>query len=854
MNSFISLSIASIVLSLMLAWQIKGRYDKHHKYNSFIRLMLAIPIWSFFAVMELYANDGYKVLFSQLSYLGVVSVPVFWFLFSLEYSEKRSKLYYNQFYLWIVPVFVMIVVLTNNFHGMFWSNIYPDSMLDNFVLYKYERGPLYYINILYAYVLFISGLIVFLKTLLNSKIMRDSVLVIMGVVAPFASNIFYIFRITELDYAPAALFFSCFCFAWSIVGGFFERNMAIAEIIHKNMEEGILLIDENYKIISMNPYAQQIIGVKNTDDEVDVEKVITFWDKLKEKLHVNSKEYFEIELGHSYFGIHVYSIAKESTLSGWIMNLIDITDKKQVEKKLEERSIAAEAANIAKSNFVASMSHEIRTPLNGIIGFIDVLSNTNLDKEQQYYLTEMQNASDNLLYMINNVLDFSKIEVSKIEVERVSFNLHQIVEDVVSLFAPKAYFSGTNIHSEIKSDVPVAVFGDPGKIRQVLNNLVGNAVKFTQNGDVVLSVSRISEKNDNVDIMFEVNDTGIGIPPEMILKIFQPFTQADSSTTRKYGGTGLGLSISNKLVQQMGSSINVESVENEGSKFYFYLTLEKASCEIKVIGKKEKSVLIIDSNPIDRRILKLYMDEIGFSVFDTDNCNDDNIFIKKTYDLVIVDIDSFICMTHDITKFKSIENIFTYITIPITKRGKISEINYLGFKGFIPKPLKKDEIKKLFTELDIENEIKHNSKCKETEQSIIDEGQKCILLVEDMEANRKLALIILKKSGYECDIAKNGKEALEICREKKYDLILMDCQMPVMDGYEATRHIKNMGLNKDTPIIAMTANALEGDREKCLESGMDDFITKPIVFKKIDETIKKWMVFDDQKQNPMYKS
>lgn len=842
MDSFIVLSAVSIILSLILAWQIRSKFDTEKKYIFFVLLMLAIPVWSSFAILEV-VFDRYKVLFSQLAYIGIVSAPVFWLLFSLEYSNGIKKIKrWHLALLCIIPAITLLLVATNALHRLYWTDIYPEYIVDNYIIYKYERGPWFFINAIYAYIMFVAGLVVFLIHFTKTKILKDFFLIVLGVLTPFISNILYLTRITQMDYAPAALSFSCFCFAWSIVGGFFERKMAIAKTIHDNIDEGIVLIDEDYKIISINPYAAQILCISEFSEGLRASDVIGFWSEIEGRLNERNNEHFEKYFDDCFFGIHLYPIIKENGLFGWIISLFDITSKKRVEEELEERRKAAEAANIAKSNFVASVSHEIRTPLNGIIGFIDVLSHTKLDKDQHDYLSEIKNASDNLLYMINNVLDFSKIEASRIEIEDINFNIHQVIEEAISLFTAKAYSKAIDIHSLIQEGVPDIVSGDPGKLRQVLNNLVGNAVKFTTCGDVILSVSVESQTDNTVTLRFDVSDTGIGIAQDALHRIFDPFSQADNTTTRKYGGTGLGLSISKKLIEIMGSTIHVESKENCGTQFYFALTFRKALYNKKITEIYNKSVLVVDKNRTSRSIIRRYLEEQGLYVLESEYFSPDLLIkpMDKPISAVVIDIDEYLkFIGQDNVGMPQLHGLKTFIAVPAIKKSNVKELDYnRGFDGFISKPFRKAEIMNLFVSNDFCEQDKPLKVPSEINRNDI--KKRSILLVEDMEANRKLAIIIIKKTGNDCDIAVDGKEACELCIDQKYDMIFMDCQMPVMDGYEATRYIKKNGVNTNTPVIAMTANAMKGDMEKCMEAGMDDFITKPITIKKIDEVINKW--------------
>lgn len=516
----------------------------------------------------------------------------------------------------------------------------------------------------------------------------------------------------------------CICFAWAIISGFFERKMAVAETIYEHLEEAIFFIDEKMNVVGMNAYTEKILKKSCTQGNLQASSILPFWHKVEPVLKQEMDETFETLIeddGDSrWFSVHMYSINHNRLHVGWVITMFDITDKKRYEEELKKGRVAAEAANIAKSQFVANISHEIRTPLNGVMGFIELLSQTELNGEQADYLNEMQNASNSLLYVVNEVLDFSKAEAGKMEFEKIDFRISELVSSVVSLAKPNALKKGLKIQSSIEPGFCDYFRGDPIRIKQVLNNLVGNAVKFTENGYVKLLVQGLNETEKEALLRFEVSDTGIGITADAQKKLFELFTQADSSTTRKHGGTGLGLAISKKIIEFMGGRIWIESQEGQGARFIFTVTMEKAE------DQKEQNT------PYD-------------------------------------------------------------INADLSCEGSAS--------------------------------VKEHR----------------ILLVEDIEVNRKLACIMFEKLNCNCDMAVNGKEALEACSKNPFDIIFMDCQMPVMDGYSATSHIRGQsGLNRSTPIIAMTANALEGDREKCSAAGMNDYITKPINLKKLKDMLKKW--------------
>jgi PAS domain S-box-containing protein len=878
--------IASVFILYMLAFHVR-KLKKTPGTTCFSMLLVSVAIYSFFYLLEISSTTVHTVLiFYKMEYLGVSVIPFFFLFFAMNYTGKKHWMSASlTAILLLIPLITIFLVFTTEFHDLFHKGFYMSND-GPFPVLIYEPGIWYWVQQSYSILCIVFSISLLFSMLLGTApaFRKQILVVIIGSIIPFLTLLLFLAGMKPwgIDPAPFSLTLSgLIIFAGLTQYKLFNLAPLARSLLFENIPDSVIILDKERRIVDTNHSAAEYLQMNANDIGKHVSELADPWREiLSTESDATGKISIEIQnnVEGSIFWLNVTFLPLYDTQGntrGQMVILDNITERKNTEKELLEKnrllkettehanSMAdhAEMANSAKSQFLTMMSHEMRTPLNGVIGFSDLLMQTDLTESQMQYMQAVYSSAISLLDLINDVLDLSKIEAGKLELDPERTDLLELCEQIADIVKYRAHEKGLELLLNIPADLPRYIVADRLRLKQVLVNLLGNAVKFTEEGEVELKVkaSPVPDTND-MEFTFSVRDTGIGIAKEKQSRIFGSFSQADGSITRKYGGTGLGLTISNMLLEKMGSRIELGSEYGEGSIFHFtaMFPAEKDDTVVNYDLSNVHKVLIVDDNASSRSILQNMLVSRGIMAdVAVDGAEALGMVGEQIdYDLVVID--------HNMPSINGLELVRIMREMPgFTTTGQAFIILHnssdsssiyegykeLGIRSIFVKPVKMSQ---LFEAIEHANSPEGDlayagDSAKQGELHVL-HRRYTIMVAEDNEVNMTLASAILSICLPDAEVIKavDGNEAVQAFKDTKPDLVFMDIQMPGRSGYEAASAIREIeaetsGNGSHIPIIALTAGTVKGERERCLDSGMDEYITKPFIAETIRGVLQRWL-------------
>lgn len=867
---FDSVSISLLVffsgmVPAYFAWISWKRWNSQEaKYFSF--LMLACFVYSFLYAFEIFAEVlEVKVLFLKAQYFSAVFLGPLIFLFTTEYTQaKKDDEKKTLHFVFVIPLINLLLVLTNDYHFLFYSSY---TLFDNgyFIVLQTQKGLLYWIHQAYTLALLIISCSFLFRMIRIGSIAhsRQIYAVLLAICLP---SLFYVSNLVgfvpfDLDPLPFSflgtgvlLYLSLYRFR------LFQVSPIVHRTLFENLGDGVLVFGWENELITHNPASVSMLELHPEEGDGEMNTVfLQRFSEIKELLKTDfASDRVEFERrrdGEMRCFLATKSLIRETRGEGIgkIVLLRDITLEKKQQRELLAAKESAVKANQAKSEFLANMSHEIRTPLNGVIGFTELLINTSLSEQQRRYAMTAYNSAQTLMELINNVLDLAKIEAGKVELDYQEVNLRKLIQTIAEVLSYQANRDDIEFLLNLGEDVPETVITDELKIKQILINLLNNALKFTNEGEVELKVNVLRfQENGDVSLRFNVRDTGIGIEPEKQKTIFEAFSQADISTTKRYGGTGLGLTISSKLLAMMGSSLSLISEFGVGSSFSFEVdlkTVRKARMVEKVFDSLSPCLLVGFRDGLETVFLG-FMKYLHIASNSMPTISDAKQLLEKdnSYRLILINHckKSNTGLQPDFKVFlvwlKREVRAHCLVVLPSDVPGEVvAAYHSLGYERKIIKPV---TIEQLIVQLDSLTRI-GGQEFSEIKQLVPYEGLSAykVLVVEDNAVNRMLVRVYLSNlfPGFEVLEAEDGKEGYDLFEREFPHLVITDIQMPQLSGYELSKLIRAHPARSETPIIALTANAVKGEEEKCKSIGIDDFIAKPVRQETFKRVVEKWI-------------